>query len=291
MNEAVQLAVNGVVVGSIIALGAVGLTLVYGILRVVNFAHGDYLTFGAYMAFLANVTWGLHPFVAAAMATSLTAALSVGLEFVLWRPMRGKGAGVTSLFLTSIGLALVLRNAIQFEWGTTPFRYRIDVFESYDLGLFRISLNQITVVASAFVLIIAVGLFLTRSRIGKAMRALADNVDLAAVSGINTNRIVTWTWVLAGALAGLAGMLLAILQASLNPNSGFNALLPMFAAVVLGGVGSPYGALAGGIVIGLVMEISTMAVPFQYKTAVAFGVMILALLLRPQGLLGRARVL
>src|SRR5918996_367619 len=151
MTELLQLLANGLVTGSIIALGAIGLTLVYGILRIVNFAHGDYLTFGAYMAFVANVTWGLHPFIAAAMAMTLTAALSVGLEFGLWRPMRGKGAGVTSLFLTSIGLALVLRNAIQFEWGTTPFRYNIDVFESYDLGLFRISLNQITVMASAVV--------------------------------------------------------------------------------------------------------------------------------------------
>jgi len=290
MNEFVQLTVNGLVAGSIIAIGAVGLTLVYGILRIVNFAHGDYLTFGAYMAFVANVTWGLNAYAAAATAIVLTAALAVGLEFGLWRPMRRRGAGVTSLFLTSIGLALVLRNAVQFEWGTTPFRYRIDVFQSYDLGLFRISRNQITVVAAATVLIVGLGLFLARTRIGKAMRALADNVDLAAVSGIDTDRIVTWTWIVAGGLAGLAGMLLAVLQASLNPNSGFNALLPMFAAVVLGGVGSAYGALAGGIVIGLAMELSTLAVPFQYKEAVAFGVMILALLLRPQGLFGRARV-
>ena len=290
MNQFVQLTVNGFVAGSIIAVGAVGLTLVYGILRIVNFAHGDYLTFGAYMAFVANVTWGLHPAFAAANAVVLTAALAVGLEFILWRPMRRRGAGVTSLFLTSIGLALVLRNAIQFVWGTTPFRYRINVFQSYDLGLFRISQNQITVLASAVVLIAGVGVFLSRTRTGKAMRALADSVDLAAVSGIDTNRIVTWTWVLAGSLAGLAGMLLAILQASLNPNSGFNALLPMFAAVILGGVGSAYGALAGGIVIGLATELSTIAVPFQYKEAIAFGVMILALLFRPQGLFGRARV-
>jgi neutral amino acid transport system permease protein len=290
MNEIVQLTVNGLVAGSIIAIGAVGLTLVYGILKIVNFAHGDYLTFGAYMAFVANVTWGLHPLFAALNAVVLTAALAVGLEFLLWRPMRRRGAGLTSLFLTSIGLALVLRNAVQFVWGTTPFRYRIDVFTSYDLGLFRIDRNRVVVVASAIVIISALGLFLARSRNGKAMRALADNVDLASVSGIDTNRIFTTTWVLAGALAGLAGMLLAVLQSSLNPNSGFNALLPMFAAVVLGGVGNAYGALAGGIVIGLATELSTLGVPFQYKEAVAFGVMILALLFRPQGLFGRARV-
>lgn len=290
MSEFVQLTVNGLVAGSIIAIGAVGLTLVYGLMRIVNFAHGDYMTFGAYVAFAANVTWGLHAVAAAFIAVLVTTALSVGLEHALWRPMRRRGAGLTGLFLTSIGLALVLRHGIQWYWGTTPFRYRIDVFQSYDLGLFRISLNQITVMLAAFALIAAVGAFLARTRTGKAMRALADNVDLASVSGIDIERIRTYTWVVAGGLAGLAGMLLAVLQASLNPNSGWFLLLPMFAAVILGGVGSAYGALAGGIAIGLVMEWSSLVVPFTYKTAVAFAVMILALFIRPQGLLGKARV-
>lgn len=291
MSEFVQLTVNGLVAGSIIAIGAVGLTLVYGILKIVNFAHGDFLTFGAYMAFLANITWDLPIAVATLFAVAATMALGVGLEYALWRPMRGRGAGLTSLFLVSIGLALVLRNSVQWYFGTTPFRYRVNVFQSYDLGLFRISQNQITVIGAAVALIAAVGLFLARARIGKAMRALSDNRDLASVSGINTNRIVTYTWLMAASLAGLAGVLLAILQASLNPNSGFQALLPMFAAVVLGGVGSAYGALAGGIVIGLIMEWSTLLFPFQYKASMAFMVMILALLIRPQGLLGKARVL
>lgn len=291
MSEFLQLTVNGLVVGSIIAISAVGLTLVYGILKIVNFAHGDYLTFGAYMAFVVNVTWGLHPVVAAAFAVATTVALAVALEHALWRPMRRRGAGVTSLFLTSIGLALVLRNTILAYWGTTPFRYRVDVFQSYDAGLFRISRNQITVIGVAFTLIIGLGMFLARSRVGKAMRALSDNVALASVSGIDTDRIVTYTWILAGGLAGLSGMLLAILQASLTPNSGWHLLLPIFAAVVLGGVGSAYGALAGGVVIGLVTEWSSLVLPFTYKTAAAFAVMILALLLRPQGILGKARVL
>lgn len=291
MNEFVQFTVNGLVVGSIISLGAVGLTLVYGILKIVNFAHGDYLTFGVYMAFVVNITWSLPIAAAAAFAVVCTMALAVGLEYILWRPMRARGAGVTSLFLTSIGLALVLRNSIQWYFGTTPFRYRgVDVFSSYDLGLFRITQNQITVIAAAVCLITAVALFLARTRVGKAMRALSDNRNLAAVSGVDVDRIVTYTWLLSGGMAGLSGVLLAILQASASPNSGAFILLPIFAAVILGGVGSAYGALAGGLLIGLVMEVSTLVVPFQYKTAVAFGAMILALLVRPQGLLGRARV-
>lgn len=291
MPEFLQLTVNGIVIGAIIAIAAVGLTLIYGILRIVNFAHGDYLTFGAYMALVVNVTWAMHPVVAAAFAVVATVVLSLSLEFVLWRPLRARGAGLTSLFLTSIGLALVLRHAIQWRFGTRPFRYRVDVFQTYDLGVIRVSRNQLTALAVALVLIVATAWFLSRTRTGKAMRALADNVDLARVSGIDTDRIVVYTWVVAGGLAGLAGVLLAVLQASLTPNTGWFLLLPIFAAVILGGVGSAYGALAGGLAIGLAMEWSSLILPFTYKTAAAFAVMILALMVRPQGLLGRARVL
>lgn len=291
MNDFVQFSVNGIVVGSILALSAVGLTLVYGILKIVNFAHGDYLTFGAYMAFVVNVTWSLHPVIAGVCAILLTMVLAVGLEYGLWRPMRSTGAGITSLFLVSVGLALVLRHALQWYFGTTPNRYRVDVFQVYDVGLFRISQNQITVIIAAFVLIITLALFLARARTGKAMRALSDNRDLAQVSGIDTDRIVTLTWILAGGLAGLSGMLLAVLQASLTPNTGWFFLLPIFAAVILGGVGSAYGALAGGLVIGLVMELSGLIIPLAYKNAAAFTVMILVLIVRPQGILGKARVL
>jgi branched-subunit amino acid ABC-type transport system permease component len=289
MAKFLQLTVNGLAEGSIIAISAVGLTLVYGILKIVNFAHGDYLTFGAYMALVANVAWHVPLFVAVLVAMLLTVVLAIFLEFSLWRPMRARSAGVTSLFLTSIGLALVLRHAILLVWGGGPRGYTAALDKSYDLGLFRISIDRIVVISVAFALIITVGLFLSRTRIGKAMRAVSDNKDLAAVSGIDPDRIVLYTWILAGALAGLAGVLLVIYQAALTPNSGWFLLLPIFAAVVLGGVGSAYGALAAGVVLGLVMEYSSYALPFTYKTAVAFGVMIAALLVRPQGLFGRAR--
>jgi len=291
MDELLQVTVNGIVLGSLLAIAAVGLTLVYGILRIVNFAHGDYLTFGGYMAFVANVTWGVHPVMAAAFAMVMTITLSVSLEFGLWRPLRQRGAGVTSLLLTSIGLALVLRHAIQWGFGSNVLRYRIDVFQSYAFGPIRMSLNSIVVIIVSTVLIIALGLFLSRSRRGKAMRAIADNPQLAAASGVNTDEMIVTTWVLAGGLAGLSGMLLAVLTSSLEINTGFVFLLPIFAAVILGGVGSPFGALAGGLAIGLITEVSTLAVPFQYKEAIAFTVMIAALLIRPQGLLGKARIL
>ena len=286
-----QLTVNGFAVGSIIAISAVGLTLVYGILKIVNFAHGDYLTFGAYMALIANTVWDLPLVIAAVFGLLATATLAIVLEFGMWRPMRARHAGVTSLFLTSIGLALVLRHVILMIWGGRGQEYRESFNTSYDLGLVRISLDRIVVISVAFTLIIFVGLFLSRTLIGTAMRALSDNRDLASVSGIDPDRIIAYTWILAGSLAGLSGMLLAVFQSSMTPSSGWFLLLPIFAAVTLGGVGSAYGALAAGLMLGLVMEYSTTIVPATYKDTIAFGVMILALLIRPQGLFGKARTL
>jgi neutral amino acid transport system permease protein len=294
MSELLQLLANGLVTGSVISIGAVGLTLVYGILRIVNFAHGEYLTFGAFMAFLVNVSWGGHMVAAVAFAIALTALLGVTLEFALWRPMRNKGAGIISLFITSIGLALVVRHVIFMEWGAQPRRYDVDVFQVYDLGIVRLSLSQVVAIAVAFTAIILVGLLLAYTRLGKSMRALSDNPGLASVAGIDTDRVIVYTWILGAGLAGLGGVLQGLVQTSFNPNMGFTLLLPIFAAVILGGIGSAYGALAAGICLGLVMELSTWdalagGIRAVYKPAVAFTLLILILLVRPQGLLGRAR--
>ena len=294
MSELLQLLANGLVTGSIISIGAIGLTLVYGILRIVNFAHGEYLTFGAFMAFLVNVTWGGHMVAAITFAIALTALLGVTLEFVLWRPMRNKGAGIISLFITSIGLALVVRHLIFMEWGGQPRRYNVNVFQVYDLGIFRLSLSQVVAIALAFSAIFLVGLMLARTRLGKSMRALSDNPGLASVAGIDVDRVIVYTWILGAGLAGLGGVLQGLVQTSFNPNMGFTLLLPIFAAVILGGIGSAYGALAAGVLLGLVMELSTWdalagGIRAVYKPAVAFALLILILLVRPQGVLGKAR--
>ena len=294
MSELLQLLANGLVTGSIISIGAIGLTLVYGILRIVNFAHGEYLTFGAFMAFLVNVSWGGHMVAAVAFAIILTALLGVSLEFVLWRPMRNKGAGIISLFITSIGLALVVRHLIFMQWGGQPRRYEVDVFQVYDLGIFRLSRSQVVAIALAFSAIILVGVMLARTRLGKSMRALSDNPGLASIAGIDTDRVIVYTWILGAGLAGLGGVLQGLVQTSFNPNMGFTLLLPIFAAVILGGIGSAYGALAAGVLLGLVMELSTWdalagGIRAVYKPAVAFALLILILLVRPQGVLGKAR--
>jgi neutral amino acid transport system permease protein len=296
VSELAQLIANGLVTGSIIAIAAVGVSLVYGILRIVNFAHGDYLVFGAYVALAVNVAWGGHIVLAALAAVAATAILSVGLEFALWRPLRRKGAGVFSLFIAAIGLALVLRHAVFLVGEARPRRYDVDVFQVYELGPVRLSQSQLIAIAIATTAIVLVGLMLARSGLGKAMRALSDNRALAAVAGIDVDRTVVLTWALAGGLAGIAGVLQALILNAFTPNFGFALLLPVFAAVVLGGIGSAYGALVGGLALGLVMEVSTWealagGAPPVYKPVVAFAALILVLLLRPQGVLGRARVL
>ena len=295
MTELLQLLANGLVTGSIIALGAIGLSLVYGILRIVNFAHGDYLTFGAFMAFAANVTWGVPIAAAVLFAMAATALMGVSLEFTLWRPMRRKRAGIISLFITSIGLALVIRHALLRGWGAQPRRLDVDVFQVYDLGPIRLSRSQLVVIVVAFTTILLVGLALAHTRLGKAMRALADNADLASVAGVDIDRVTAYTWIVGSALAGLAGVLQGLVQNSFNPNMGFSLLLPIFAAVLLGGIGSAYGALAGGLALGVAMELSTWdaligGVDPVWKPVVAFALLILVLMLRPQGVLGKARV-
>lgn len=294
VGELVQLFVNGLVAGSIIALGAIGLTLIYGTLRIVNFAHGDYLTFGAYMALFVTTALGVGMVAGTIFAIVATAILAVVLEFVLWRPMRAKRAGVISLFITSIGLALVLRHLLFLWFGAATTRFEVDVFQVYDLEIVRLSLSQLVAIGLGAPAIAAVGLFLARTRVGKGMRALSDDRGLASVAGIDVDRVTTYTWLLGGGLAGMAGVLQGLVQNAFEPNMGFTLLLPIFAAVVLGGVGSAYGALAGGLLIGLAMEVSTWSVlaggvSHVYKLVVAFVVLILVLLVRPQGIFGRAR--
>lgn len=296
MTQLLQLIANGLVTGSIIALAAVGVSLIYGILRIVNFAHGDYLVVGAYVALAVNIGWGGSIVLAALAAVAATATLAAGLEFALWRPLRRKGAGLFSFFIAAIGLALVLRHVVFLVGDPRPRRYDVDVFQVYDLGGVRLSQSQLIAIGIAFAAIVFVGLMLARTGLGKAMRALSDNRALAAVAGIDVDRTVVLTWVLAGGLAGIAGLLQALILNAFTPNFGFLLLLPIFAAVVLGGIGSAYGALVGGLALGLVMELSTWnalagGAPAVYKPVVAFGVLIVVLLFRPQGVFGKARIL
>jgi neutral amino acid transport system permease protein len=226
-----------------------------------------------------------------AVGTVATAALAAASELIIWRPMRGRGAGGFQLLLITIGLAFVIRNAIQFVAGSTPRTLNVDVTSALNLfGHVRIGRTQLAAVVVGLVALVLVGLLLRATRIGKQMRALADNMSLAEVSGIDTQRVILITWALAGGLAGLAGVVSAAAIGVMTPNFGWVLLLSLFAAAVLGGLKSAYGALAGGLLLGLVEEWSTMFVDSRWKFAIGFGVLIVALLVRPTGLLGRPEV-
>jgi branched-subunit amino acid ABC-type transport system permease component len=294
--ELLQLVVNGLVTGSVYALGAVGISLVFGPLRIVNFAQGDYLTFGAYMALIANVGWGVNIVLAAVFAMIMTAVLAVAIEFALWRPMRHRGAKTMSLFICSIGLAFILRSAILFAAGGGERTYNVNVFQVYSIGQIRISETQLISIAVAMAAIVATAVVLAKTAFGRQVRAVADSVELASIAGVNVDRMVISIWILVGMLAGLCGVLAGLIQSSFDPNLGWNLLLPLFAAVIIGGVGSPYGALLGGLTLGIVQEVSTWSGFFGglnpvWKPAIAFGVLVAVLMVRPQGLLGRARTL
>jgi neutral amino acid transport system permease protein len=290
-----QLLTNGLVTGSVYAIAAVGVSLVYGILRLVNFAYGDLMAFGALIAFGVNGPLHQSMIVAAIAGMAATAALALLLDFVLWKPLRVRRAGFMSLFLASIGLALVLRQALLLAAGPQPRSYRVDPYRVFVLGSVRLSEAQVIAIATAATTIVAVGLLLSLTTIGRVMRAMADDRALAAVAGIDVGRATRVVWVLSGLLAGLAGVLAALVEYSFDPNFGFQLLLPVFAAVVLGGIGSAYGALAGGLVLGVAQEISTWSgfaggVNPVYKPVVAFAVLAIVLMLRPQGFFGQARV-
>jgi neutral amino acid transport system permease protein len=290
LHDVAQTALTGLSTGAIYALGAVGLTLVYGILKLVNFAHGDFLTFGAYMAYLVNVTWGMPLVVAVFWAMVTTAILGVVLEKVMWGPMRARGAGMLQLLLMSIGLALVIRYSIQFIW-STELRV-LDVNRTATVEFLGLSIGRtfLIVIIVGFAVLIATGLMLRYTLLGKRMRALSDDLDLAETAGIDTSRVILYTWIFAAAFAGLAGVFAGAVT-QLDPELGFELLLPIFAAVVLGGIGDAFGALAGGIILGVVAEWSTLFIPSGWKSGVAFVVLILVLIVRPQGIFGRARAI
>jgi neutral amino acid transport system permease protein len=290
LHNVAQRGLNGLTLGAIYALGAVGLTLVYGILKLVNFAHGDFLTFGAYMAYLVNVTWGLPLVVAVFYAMAMTAVLGIVLEKVMWGPMRARGAGMLQLLLMAIGLALVIRYSIQFIWSTELRQLDVNLTDTVKFLGLTIGRTNLIVIVVGFAVLIATGLMLRYSLLGKRMRALSDDLELAETSGIDTSRVILWTWVFAAGLAGLAGVLAGAIT-QLQPELGFELLLPIFAAVVLGGIGNAFGALAGGVVLGLVIEWSTLFIDSRWKTAIGFVVLILVLIIRPQGIFGRAKAI
>jgi len=281
--EYLQTLIYGIVLGSIISVAAMSLSLTYGILRFANFAHGELLTVGAYCGFLFFTLAHLPMWLSFPLAMVVTAVLALGIDRILFQRLRKSTAVI--LLISSFGVALILRSGVQLIFGPDTAVYQEGIEFPIRVGDIRIKPTHFYIVGGAILIVIALHLFLTRTKVGKAMRAMSDNADLARISGIDTERVIMWTWIVGGAIAGASGVFVAM-DTQLHPVMGFRLLLAIFAAAIFGGIGKPYGAILGGLVIGITEEFSTFVISPGYKPAVAFVVMVLVLIIRPQGLLG-----
>ena len=287
--------IPGIVLGSIYALGAIGVSLVFGILRFANFAHGELMLIGAYITYSLIQFTGLHPLVVLPIAMLFTSLVALGIDHSFYKPFRASKS--TIVIVASFGIALMARSAVQIIWGVDQFSYspgRIQMPMVF-FDTLRISPKHIWIVSFTLVLMAITHVILSYTRAGKAMRAMSDSAELARLTGINTENVVKTTWVLGASLATAAGVFLGW-DSHLHSMMGFYMLLPMFAAAILGGIGHPYGAMVGGLIVGLAEELS--AYPWigenpllspAYKAGVAFALMIIMLIWRPSGLF-RGRV-
>ena len=287
-DQFVERLFNGLNFGLMLGLASVGLTLVYGATGISNFAHAEMVTFGALMAYLFAVVIPWPIWVAIPIAVLMSAAFGYTLDAGLWRPLRRKGLGLVQLMIVSIGLSLVLRYVFQMFIGGGTIQLPGSVSESLNLfGSVRLTVVDLASMGISIVVILVFAIWLQRSRIGKATRAIADNASLAAASGIDVDKVVRVVWVLSGALAGLGGVLWAYFRPGIKWDMGSGILLLIFAAVILGGLGTAYGALVGAIIVGVLVEISSLWIPADLKYVAALVILILILLFRPQGILGR----
>lgn len=288
-DQFVERLVNGVNFGLMLALAAIGLSLVYGTTGISNFAHGEMVTFGALMALLFATGSSLPLLVAVPLAVIVSGGFGYAMDAGLWRPLRRKGLGVVQLMIVSIGLSLALRYIFQMFVGGGTLQLPNPLSGVIPLpGSIVLTWMDLLSMIISVVVIILFALWLTRSRIGRATRAVSDNPSLAAASGIDVDAIVRIVWILAAALAGLAGVLWAYFRPGIKWDMGSSILLLLFAAVVLGGLGTALGALVGSLIVGILVETTSLfGVPDDLKYVGALVVLILILLLRPQGILGR----
>lgn len=274
----------GLVTASLIGLSAVGVSLQFSVTNYLNFAYGEVMTCGAYLAYILSVSH--FPFaVAVVMAVVGTGIFGVFLNYVLFRPFVRIRARLITMLIVTLGLSFIIQNVLNLVAGTGSFRYSVNVGLQHHLGPFRLTTLDLVIVAASVVLLSALHLVLKYTKYGKALRATSINPNLAESTGINVERVVNWVWFASSALGGLAGIGIGLEVGSLQPTLGFNELFVIMAAVIIGGIGRPYGALLGAIVVGVVTEVAGVFGNAAYKTALAFVVVILVLMFRPQGII------
>jgi branched-subunit amino acid ABC-type transport system permease component len=274
----------GLVTASILSLASVGLTLQFGVTNYINFAYGELLTFGAYFAWIANTQYGWNIWLALVVGALLTGVLGVVLNLVILQPFVKRQYPVLFMLVVTFGLSLILSNVLLAIWGADFRQYQVTPDAQHRIGPFLFTGRQLIIIGIAVVAMAAIHVLLNYTKIGKAMRAMSDNPTLARNCGINTEFVTNVAWLVSGLLAGLAGVVLALNISSFQPAFGGDFLFVIFAAVILGGIGKPYGAMAGALVIGIVTELAAVPLSSDYKNDAAFLILVLVLLLRPQGI-------
>lgn len=290
MPELLQIAINSIVTGSIYVLIAVGLTLIYKVLKFANFSHAELVTFGAYMAYIFNVSLNINLFYGIVAAFFLSGILGIASDVLVFKTLRNKGSDVISMMIASIGIGLVIRQSIQEVWGAQIVWYNLKTI-TYELLGAAITELQVYIIISSIILILLLHFLFTKTKLGKAMRGIADNPQLAMSSGIDTEKILLWVWFIGAGLAGIGGVFRGA-DTRLVPMLGWEVLLPAFAVVILGGIGSFYGAILAAYILGFaenfgVMILSELSISTGYRPAVAFIILILVLILKPTGIMGR----
>ena len=289
--EWVQLLVDGLKLGLLLAMCSIGLSLIYGTTGLTNFAHGEMVTFGAMMAYLFHVTgvfgWQSSLLVAAVFVLFITGVAGGVFNQFVWRPLRRRGVSLIAALVVSIGFSIFLRYVMLYRFGGRAGFYRdYRIQEKWDFVWFTVAPKDLVIMGLSVVILVGVGSALQFTRIGKAMRAVSDNRDLAESSGIDVEKVIRWVWVSGSALAGLGGVMFGVTE-SIGWEMGFRTLLLMFAGVTLGGLGTAYGALFGSIIVGLFIQMSSLVIPTDMKNVGALVMLVVILLVRPQGLLGR----
>ena len=277
--------ISGISLGSVYAIIALGYTMVYGIAKMLNFAHGDVIMVGGYMSFCATVYLGLNPWLGALVAMGVCTLLGMTIERMAYKPLRS--APSLAVLITAIGMSYLLQNAAQLIWSPNPKSFTPIVTGSIRLGSVTVPKVALLTVGTCVVIMVVLTLFTNKTKLGTAMRAVSEDKGAAQLMGINVNVTISTAFAIGSALAAVAGVLMLSSQPSLIPTTGSLPGIKAFTAAVLGGIGSIPGALLGGILLGVLENLSTASEISQISDAIVFGVLILMLMVKPTGLLGK----
>lgn len=279
--------VSGIRLGLLLALASIGLSLIYGTTGLSSFSHAEQVTLGGLLAYTFANVMGLNIWLTALIVIVVTGATGWVQDAIIWKPLRKKGLSLTQMMIVTIGLALAMQYTFQMFYGASTVRIITANPETISFGPVTLTYQSLVAMAVSIVVLVLVGLFLLKTRTGRATRAVSDNPALAAASGIDVDSIIRKVWVLATALAGLSGLMLGLVLNGINWQTGMQLLLLMFAAVTLGGLGTAFGALVGSLIVGLTVELANLVLPGDFKYATALLLLIIILLVRPQGIFGR----